>query len=92
MSNKNNPVLKTVHGVKIRRYNYPQVMFNEEAFEKLIEQSHDTGLSIPKIIAHKSLPCQKCGCDNITIVLEKDGKINKQDTGTNIIEKNAQRH
>lgn len=83
-----NPVLKTVHGVKIRRYNYPAILFNEDAFTQLVEQAHDTGLSIPVLIALKSQPCQKCKCDNVTLTIAKDGKSNKQGSSVNIIEKN----
>lgn len=85
---KSNPVLKTVHGVKVRKYNYPSVLYNEDAYIELINQAHETGLSIPVLIALKSQPCQICKCDNVTLTIAKDGRVNKQDTSQNIIERN----
>lgn len=85
---ESNPVLKTVYGVKVRRYNYLSVMYNEEAYVQLLNQANETGLSIPVLLAIKSQPCQLCKCDNVTLVIAKDGKANKQDTSQNIIEKN----
>lgn len=83
-----NPVLKVLHGVKIRRYNYLSIMYPQEAFEDLINQANDTGLSIPMLIALKSKPCQVCHCDNVTLMISKDGRSNKQNTSENIISKN----
>ncbi len=85
---ESNPVLKLVHGVKVRRYNYPSVLYSEDDYIKLINQAHDTGLSVPVLIAIKSQPCQNCKCDNVTLTIAKDGKSNKQGSSQNIIEKN----
>jgi hypothetical protein len=63
-------------------------MYGQEAYEELINQALETGLSIPVLIAIKSKPCQVCKCDNVTLVIAKDGKSNKQNTSENIIEKN----
>jgi|ERR1700761_3810950 len=87
-----NPVINTLFGVKVRRYNYLSIMYPQEQFEELIRQAHSTGLSIPVLIALKSQPCQQCKCDNVTLVIAKDGKSNKLNTSQNIIEKNAERH
>jgi hypothetical protein len=86
-----NPVQKTIHGVKVRKYNYVNVMFSQQAFEDLIEEAYQTGLSIPVLLALKSQPCQRCGNDNVSITIKKDGKSNKQTNAQNIVTKNAER-
>lgn len=87
-SNPKNPVLKTVHGVDVKKYNYVNIMFSANAFEDLLEQAFQTNLSVPKLIAIKSQPCQQCQCDNVTLVIAKDGRVTKQSNGENIISKN----
>ena len=91
-SHKNNPVQKIVEGVKIRKYNYVNIMYGEQAFEEIILEAAATGLSIPDLMAIKSKPCQNCGCDNITITIKKNGRSNKQKTSHNIISQNAKGH
>lgn len=90
MSNKpSNPVIDVIHGIEIKKYNYVQIMFGTQAFKDLIKEAAVTGLSIPKLVAIKSQPCQQCGCDNVTLTIAKDGRVNKQNTSQNIIEKNS---
>lgn len=91
-SQRSNPVLKTVHGVDVRRYNYVSIQFSEEDYIELIKMAKETGLSIPKIIAFRSQPCQQCGCDSITISIKKNARTNIVDNSQTIISKNAKRH
>lgn len=87
-SNPKNPVITICHGVEVKKYNYVNIMFSAQAFEQLINEAAATKLSIPKLVAIKSQPCQRCGCDNVTLVIAKDGRANKQTNGENIISKN----
>jgi len=88
---ESNPVLKVVHDIQIRKYNYHNIMFNAQAYEDLVNESAATGLSIPVLVALKSKPCQECGCDNVKISIKKDGRANKQNTSEDIVAKNAKR-
>ena len=90
--NSDNPVLSVIHGIEVRRYNYVSMMFTAQRYEELIDEADKTGLSIAKLIAIKSQPCKVCHCDNVTLVIKKDGKSNIQNTSENIISKNAKRH
>lgn len=87
-----NPVLKEIEGIEVRRSNYLTITFNEHAYEELIKEAKATGLSMAKLVALKSQPCQQCGCNNVTVTIIKDGRINKQNTGANIITQNAKRY
>lgn len=93
MSEKpSNPVLRVVNGIEIRKNNYLTITLNELAYQALVEESQTTNLSMAKLVAIKSQPCQECGCSNVTITVKKDGRSNKQNTGYNLTARNAQRH
>lgn len=65
------PVIDTLHGVDIRKFNTVCIRLEETAYRDLVEQSHKTTISLTKIIILRSEPCQQCGCDNVTLVLKK---------------------
>jgi ATP-dependent helicase/DNAse subunit B len=64
-----NPVVRTHHGVQIRRVNRLHMHFNEYEYMKLINTwaAMDKKISISQIIALQGMPCQLCGHSNVCI-------------------------
>lgn len=94
---KNNPVICTYKGVQVRKYNKVNLMMGEVQFKKLIDEVDRSGLSIPKVLAHSSTPCNHCK-DIMVSILDKDGNIQHikrgilslhlpEGNGSNIIQK-----
>lgn len=94
---KNNPVICIYKGVQVRKYNKATIMMGEVQFKKLIDEVDRTGMSIPKVLAHSSTPCNHCK-DMMVTVFDKNGSIQKvkrgilslhipEGNGMNIIEK-----
>ena len=59
MSNQN-LVIETYKGIDIRKSNVIRFRVGANKFKELIDAVEETGLSIPKIIAMSSRPCDKC--------------------------------
>ena len=95
-----NNVVEVYKGVKIRRWNKIAFHVHMNAFKELIDLTEKfDGMSIPKILAHSSQPCDKCKGLEI-VVFSEDGtksykikrgllKVPHQSSGGNIKQFNA---
>jgi hypothetical protein len=64
---------KIYKGVKVRRCNRIVLKVGESIFKKLIDEVENTGLSIPKILAYSSQPCERC--KNISVTIFNDNGL-----------------
>jgi hypothetical protein len=83
--NENNPVVKTIGAVKIRKINTFSLRLNEFEFERLVRNSLISGLSVSKIIALSAQACPVCGNDHVNITIPL-GLLSarKQATGSSV--------
>lgn len=93
---KKNPIVGTYKGVTVRKCNPIVLKLGEAVFKSLIDEVERTGLSIPKILAYSSRPCDRCK-DVMVVAYNKDGNEQKikrgilskhipQNNGINIIQ------
>jgi len=69
---KNNPVIEEYKGVKIRRFNSVEFKFGIVQYKKILDEVESTGLSIHKLIAHSSQPCDKCKGSDVVFYDKND--------------------
>jgi hypothetical protein len=87
------PIIEILHGVPIRKSNTICLRFSEDAYRDLVIQSHNTSLSVSKIVILRNGPCQECGCDNVTVaVLKKRNGYRIQDNGNNLVKNGKGQH
>lgn len=58
-----------VGDVAIRKTNYITIKYDANEYARLVKISHQTTLSIPKLIALSSQPCPICGNDHVAITI-----------------------
>lgn len=80
MSQPSNPVIETYKGVNVRRCNRVVLKFGIASYKKLLDEIEDTGLSVMKLLAHSSRPCEKCELHPV-IVYDADGNAIKVKRG-----------
>lgn len=60
MGKNDRQILEVYKGIVIRKSNVVGFRFSAHKYKELIDEAFSTGLSLPKIIALSSRPCEKC--------------------------------
>lgn len=87
MARKNNPIVERIDGIDIRESNNLTLTLNRYEYSRLVKVFIATGktISMAKIIAILSKPCENCGHDCSTLSIPKGlFSTNKLSTGKNI--------
>ena len=77
MSNNNDYCfLETYKGIKVRKVNRVTLKFGVVDFKKIIDEvSKSEELSILKVLAYSSMPCDKCKNTNVEFYDKKDNVV-----------------
>lgn len=97
---KGNRLIEEFKGVKIRECNRVVLKLGAVEFKRILEEVDATGLSIHKILAYSTQPCQKCNDIHITAFDDNDNKIIikksllsvPSSNGINIIKQHEKKH